>query len=152
MRKDFTPAVATVTTKKIVDAGETVSDKVTSKTTGADNHWPKNMELLATGYYFDGISASDLNAPLNPSDGESVETFLDRIARRGHRPAAYGSATFTGSEQTKTVTATSEPGGAEEYHAPARGGIGTWVWAFEVEKLSDTARQYIGKDVVRANT
>lgn len=148
VRKDFTPAVATVTTKKIVDAGETVSDKVTSKATGADNHWPKNMELLATGYYFDGIPASDLNAPLNPSDGESVETFLDRIARRGHRPAAYGSATFTGSEQTKTVTATSEPGGAEEYHAPARGGIGTWVWAFDASAQPGKAGEYLSGDSI----
>lgn len=148
VRKDFTPAVTTVTAKKIVDAGETVSDKVTSKAAGADSHWPGNMEFLATGYYFDGLSVSDLNAPLNPSDGESIEAFLDRIAKRGHRPAAYGSATFTGSGQAKTVTAVSEPDGATEYRTPARGGIGTWVWAFDASAQPGKSGEYLAKDSI----
>ncbi|NMM95349.1 peptidase [Bifidobacterium sp. DSM 109960] len=148
VRKDFTPAVATVTSKKIVDAGETVSDKVTSKVTGADSHWPKNVEMLATGYYFDGLSASDLTDPMQPNAGESIEAFLERIAKRGYKPAAYGTATFTGPEQTKTVTATTEPGGTEEYRTPARGGIGTWVWAFDASKQQGKSGKYLVRDSV----
>lgn len=66
----------------------------------------------------------------------------------GFRPSAYGEASFTAPGQRVDVRATAEPGGDAAYEAPRGGGFGTWVWAFEVEKLSDTARQYIGKDVV----
>lgn len=148
VRKDFTPGVTTVASRKIVDAGETVSDEVTSTVTGADSHWPEGLELQAKGYYFDAIRADELGDPLKPGDGESVETFLERIAKRGHKPAAYGSAVFTGPGQRKTVTAVTQPGGGEQYRTPSRGGIGTWVWAFDASEQAGKAGEYVTKDAV----
>ncbi|MBW3094420.1 cell surface protein [Bifidobacterium sp. 64T4] len=148
VRKDFTPGVTTVASKKIVDAGETVSDEVTSSVTGADSHWPDGLELQAKGYYFDSIRADELGDPLRPGDGENVETFLERIAKRGHKPAAYGSAAFTGPGQSVTVTAVTQPGGDAQYRTPTSGGIGTWVWAFDASEQSEKAREYVTKDVV----
>ena len=148
VRKDFTPGVTTVASRKIVDAGETVSDEVTSTVTGADSHWPEGLELQAKGYYFDAIRADELGDPLKPGDGEGVEAFLERIAKRGHKPAAYGSAAFTGPGQRKTVTAVTQPGDDEQYRTPSRGGIGTWVWAFDASEQAGKAGEYVTKDVV----
>ncbi|MBW3081295.1 cell surface protein [Bifidobacterium saguinibicoloris] len=148
VRKEFTPAVTTVASAKIVDAGQPVSDKVTSTVTGEDSHWPAGLELTAHGYYFDSIPSGRLVDRMQPKKGETVEEFLGRIERRGYTPAAWGETTFTGPGQTQEVTAHAEDGG--EYRAPGRGGIGTWVWVFDQSRQSDEARPYVAGDSLSA--
>ena len=146
VRKDFTPSLSTVAVEKIVDAGRPVSDEVTSGVSGDDSHWPAGLELVAEGYYFDDIPAKRLVDRMSPKDGESVEDFLARVERRGYTPAAYGEAAFTDVGQTRVVTAHTAAG--EEYLTPERGGVGTWVWAFDATDQSAQAREYVLADAV----
>lgn len=131
----------------MVDAGQPVVDTVTSGVDDGDS-WASGLELRASGWYFDGLVVGDLSEPVMPGADETAKEFIARLDTMGFRPSAYGEASFTAPGQRVDVRATAEPGGDAAYEAPRGGGFGTWVWAFEVEKLSDTARQYIGKDVV----
>jgi hypothetical protein len=148
VRKDFTPSLDTRVSAKIVDAGQSVVDEVTSGVRGADSHWPQGLKLAATGWYFDKLSPGALNEGASVQPGESAAAFLKRLAQAGHKPSAYGAASFTGPGQMVKVKATTKPGGSEAYKAPAAGGFGTWVWAFERGTLSEQAREYVLADAV----
>lgn len=151
VRQDFTPTVATVAADKIVDAGEPVYDDVTSAVADPDmDFWPEGLELQASGWYFDGIAATDLDKALTPNDGESAESFLKRLADKGFSPAAYGTARFDAPGRTVRVQAMTEPDGGTAYAAPKSGGIGTWVWAFERDRQSEQAQRYVLDDSVSA--
>lgn len=147
VRKEFVPTLGTAVAAKVVDAGQPVVDTVTSGVDDGDS-WASGLELRASGWYFDGLGVGDLSEPVMPGADETAKEFIARLGTMGFRPSAYGEASFTAPGQRVDVRATAEPGGDAAYEAPRGGGFGTWVWAFEVEKLSDTARQYIGKDVV----
>ncbi|MCI1218924.1 MAG: peptidase [Bifidobacterium sp.] len=147
-RKDFSPSLATQVSAKVVDAGQPVIDEVSSGVQGTDSHWPEGMELLASGWYFDKLVAGALNEGMSARRGEGASAFLKRLEAMGHRPSAYGSASFTGPGQSTDVRATAQPGGSEAYQAPAAAGFGTWVWAFERDAQSRQAQEYMLADVV----
>lgn len=160
VRKDFTPSIATRAERRVVDAGRPVVDHVTSGVRGEDSHWPEGLELTASGWYFDGLDAGDLEQGMVTPDAQAsadggaagepgaAERFLERLAGMGYEPAAYGEATFDAPGQTRAVRAVTEPGGDRPYEAPRSGGFGTWVWAFETARQSDRARAYVLRDVV----
>lgn len=154
VRKDFTPSISTVVDDKVVDVGRPVADEVTAGVRGADSHWPQGLELKASGWYFDGIDAAALERGViaaDDGDGDGdmgAESFLARLAERGYTPAAYGETTFDAPGQTHRVRAVTEPGGDRPYTAPETGGFGTWVWAFDRERQSAAARDYLLHDVV----
>lgn len=141
VRKEFVPTLGTAVAAKVVDAGQPVVDTVTSGVDDGDS-WASGLELRASGWYFDGLGVGDLSEPVMPGADETAKEFIARLGTMGFRPSAYGEASFTAPGQRVDVRATAEPGGDAAYEAPRGGGFGTWVWAFEVEKLSDTARQY----------
>ncbi|MCH4209973.1 peptidase [Bifidobacterium sp.] len=147
-RKDFTPSLATRVSAKIVDAGQVVADEVTAGVRGADSYWPDGLQLAARGWYFDRLVAGALKEGVPAHKGETAQAFLKRLESMGHKPVAYGAASFTGPDQRVNVQATVKPGGSEPYRAPTTAGFGTWVWAFERESLSEQARAYVLADVV----
>ena len=147
-RKDFTPSLGTRVSAKIVDAGQPVVDEVTSGVRGADSHWPQGLKLTATGWYFDKLSPAALKEGTAVHAGESAAAFLKRLQSAGHKPSAYGAASFTGPNQTVKVQGTTKSGGSEPYKTPVAAGFGTWVWAFERESLSAQAREYVLADAV----
>lgn len=146
VRKAFTPALGTVAEQHVVDAGQPVADTVTSGVAGATDHWVPGLELNATGWYFDRIDPEALDGAISPEQGQSAEAFLDDLASRGYKPAGYGEAVFDGPDQRATVQAHTADG--KPYLAPAGGGFGTWVWAFERGRQSEQAREYMTRDVV----
>ena len=147
VRKDFMPTLSTVTSAKTVDAGQPVSDTVTSGVQDANSVWVPNLELEAQGWYIDGLHPEDLDKPIAPQTGERATNFLKRLEKLGFKPAGYAHAKFTGPGQSVTVEAKTADGG-QSYHAPVSGGFGTWVWAFEREKLSKQAQEYVLADAV----
>ncbi|OZG62985.1 cell surface protein [Bifidobacterium lemurum] len=146
VRKDFTPALSTVTSRKVVDAGEKVVDRVTSAVSGEDSVWVPGLELRARGYYFAGLSSARLDMRFEPKAGEGTAAFLSRLAANGLKPVAYGTAAFTDSGQSVDAQAVTEPGGKEPYLTDESGGFGTWVWAFERDDQSLEAQEYVLKD------
>ncbi|MFC5221154.1 peptidase [Bifidobacterium leontopitheci] len=148
VQRHFRPTLSTVTSQKIVDAGEPVSDTVTAGV-ASGHHWPDGLELAAEGWYFDRLDADDVeDGPIMPKGDESAQEFLERLRKAGYKPAAYGTTTFTAPGQSRDVQAVTKPGGDEPYRAPAAGGFGTWVWAFELDGQSAKAKQYLEDDVV----
>ena len=146
VRKDFTPSVTTVTSQKVVDAGRTVTDTVTSGVSGEDSVWVPGLTLRARGYYFDGLGAELLGDRIEPKPDESTDAFRARLAKRGLEPAAYGSAEFDGVGQSVEAMAMTEPGGDTPYTVGEHGGFGTWVWAFERDDQTVAAQEYVLKD------
>lgn len=150
VRKGFSPQLKTVTAAKIVDAGDTVADDVTSGLIDEQNVWPEGVEVRASGYYFDGLDVNVINGGIEPNDGESADEFLARLASLGYLPAAYGSASFTGVGQTVRVEAMREVEGSDLYRVSDSGGFGTWVWAIRAAEQSDETKGYIKHDWVSA--
>lgn len=146
IRKDFTPSLATATGATMVEAGEPLVDHVTSGLADERSRWVPGLELAADGWYFDGLDTA--TSPMMPDDGQSAADFLNRLAKAGHAPSAYGSATFTGPDQTVSVTAVTEPDGSTPYRAKGDGLLGTWVWAFTRDRQSEQAREYLLADTV----
>lgn len=146
VRKDFTPTLTTQTSSTIVDPGDRIVDTVTSGVAGERDHWKPGLTLQATGWYFDGIPSDRLEDAMAPESGESAKDFLKRLEAAGYYPSAHGEATFDAPGLQVNVTALAEDG--TPYAAPADGGFGTWVWAFERSRQSDEARAYLLHDVV----
>ncbi|KFI76669.1 hypothetical protein [Bifidobacterium mongoliense] len=147
VRKEFVPSLSTEVKPKVADAGGMVDDVVRSGVRGAEDHWVPDLELVASGWYFDRLDAAALSQPMAPLARESASQFLRRLQDHGHRPAAYGTARFTGPGQQAEVRAVTKPGG-EPYRAPESSGFGTWVWAFERERQSERAKGFVTADVV----
>ena len=142
----FRPSLSTEAMPKVVDAGSPIVDEVTSGLEGGE--WEPGLKLYASGYYFDGLSAGDLVGEIAPSDGESADAFLGRLAAEGYVPAAYGDAFFDGPNQTVQAQAVTEFGGSELYKGAQESGFGTWVWAFESAKQDEDAKPYLIEDWV----
>ncbi|MBW3087541.1 peptidase [Bifidobacterium sp. 82T24] len=143
--KDFQPGVTTVVNRKIVDAGEPVSDDVTSTMADGDT-WKTGTTVKAEGYYYAGLAPSALGEGMTPNDGESAADFLARVGKAGHKPDAYGTAEFTAAGQKKTVQAVTEPGGSEPYSSTGGSGIGTWVWVIDKSRQAAEVREWIRAD------
>ncbi|MDF7663307.1 peptidase [Bifidobacterium sp. ESL0763] len=148
VRKDFKPGILSTVSSKIVNDGQPVRDELTSTLVGEDNYWVPDLKVTASGWYFAGLTPEQLRGAVTARQGEgAANAFLARLAADGHRPAAYGSADFTGPGQSVRATAVTEPGGSQQYRAPS-GGFGTWVWAFERDKQSAEAQDYLIGDSV----
>ncbi|NMN00340.1 peptidase [Bifidobacterium sp. DSM 109958] len=145
VRREFRPALRTEVTAKTVAVGDEVHDAVFSGVADGEE-WAGGAVLDAAGYYFDGLAAADLAAPVAPNEGEGAADFLARLAQLGRTPRAYGSARFDGPDQRVEVTAVTEPGGTEPYRA--RAGFGTWVWTIDRAAQSPEAAGFLGADVV----
>lgn len=148
VRKDFAPTISTQVSAKKVDAGQTVGDVVVSGVSSADDDWVPGLALKATGWYFDALPAAAMNHPIAPNAKESASGFLQRLKESGYRPAAFGTATFTGPDQQVEVKATTAADGGQDYLTPDTSGFGTWVWAFERIQQSDEAKSYLLADTV----
>ncbi|WEV72283.1 peptidase [Bifidobacterium sp. ESL0790] len=148
VRKDFKPDILSSVAAKVVNDGQPVSDDLTSTLIGDDNYWVPDMKLTASGWYFAGLRPDELRGEVTAAQGSNAsDTFLNCLAASGHEPTAYGQAEFTGPGQTVRATATTTAGGSQQYRAPA-GGFGTWVWAFERDKQSEEAKEYLKGDSV----
>lgn len=148
VRKTFTPTITTSVQDKVMDFRAPIIDNVTSGVHGENSFWFPNLELKANGWYFDGLTHHELTEAITPNPGETAVQFLARLRQLGYIPSAYGSTVFTAPDQTKQVSAKTTISGAELYTASEQGSFGTWVWAFELSALSDTAREYVDSDVV----
>lgn len=146
VRKGFSPAVSTVASERVVDAGQPIYDDVASGLASEGNVWADGVALKASGYYFTGLKKEILASAIQPNQGEGVAAFLNRLAAQGYTPAAYGSATFDGTGQSEHVQAMTEPGGETPYYTDGSGGFGTWVWAFAVDEQSEQGKQYLESD------
>lgn len=148
VRKDFVPSVSTQVSDKVLDAASPVSDDVTSGVGDEGSHWVPGLKLQARGYYFDGLGKDDLGKVIAPNARESADAFLARLASSGHKPSAYGKASFTGVGQRVRVQAMTKPDGDAAYLAPKTGGFGTWVWVFRRSEQSKRAQEYLTGDWV----
>lgn len=146
VRKDFTPSVITQVSSKVLDAGATVFDEVTSGVTGSESHWVPDLLLEAQGYYFAGLSVDDLAHIAAPTTGEQTDDYLARLKQDGYSPVAYGSASFTGPDQVAHVQAMTTPDGSTPYVTRSPGGFSTWVWVFRKSKQSKEAQEYLTGD------
>lgn len=146
VRKDFTPSVSTVVADKVVDTGSPIFDEVTSGVADSSSFWVPDLALQAQGYYFDGLKVDDLGNAIAPRSKESAGDFLARIKQAGHSPSAYGSASFTGPDQTVRVQAMTKPDGSVPYLSKSTGGFGTWLWTFQRFAQSDEAQEYLVGD------
>lgn len=147
--KTFKPEVSTKVVSDIVDKGEVIQDVVTSQIAQDHNGtWPEGVTLQATGWYFDGIAHDDFDEPIAPQSGQSAQDFLDYLQSLGYTPSAYGTAQFDGPGQTQTVTAIDA--GGNPYHSVGDAKFGTWLWAFEIDKQSKQAAEYLSEDYVSA--
>lgn len=148
VRKDFKPDILSSVDAKVVNDGQPVSDDLTSTLVGDDNYWVPDMKLTASGWYFAGLRPDQLHGEVTAAQGPNASSvFLNRLAASGYEPVAYGRAEFDRPGQTVRVTATTTADGSQQYRAPA-GGFGTWVWAFERDKQSDEAKEYLIGDSV----
>lgn len=147
VKQSFQPSLSTTVRDVVNDAEEEVVDTVTSGVQSAEDHWVPGLELQAYGWYF-SLDRHQLGETVEPNSGEGAQSFLERLTRMGYRPVAYGRASFTAPGQRVEVTATTQQDGKQVYRAPESGGFGTWVWAFDRERLSEQAKQYVLKDVV----
>lgn len=148
VRKDFVPSVSTQVSDKVLDAASPVSDDVTSGVGDEGSHWVPGLKLQARGYYFDGLGKDDLGKVIAPNARESADAFLARLASSGHKPSAYGKASFTGVGQRVRVQAMTKPDGDAAYLTPKTGGFGTWVWVFRRSEQSKRAQEYLTGDWV----
>ncbi|NEH11371.1 MULTISPECIES: peptidase [Bifidobacterium] len=145
--KTFQPGLTTVVGDKIVDAGDEVTDKVTSTLADGDT-WKSGAAIKADGYYFAGIKPKALGQGIAPKAGEKAKDFLARLKAAGYSPAAYGTAEFTGAGQSKEVRAVTAPDGNEPYRSNGNGhaGFGTWVWTVDRERQTESVREWIRAD------
>lgn len=148
VRKDFVPSVSTQVSDKVLDAASPVFDDVTSGVGDEGSHWVPGLKLQARGYYFDGLGKDDLGKVIAPNARESADAFLARLASSGHKPSAYGKASFTGVGQRVRVQAMTKPDGDVAYLTPKTGGFGTWVWVFRRSEQSKRAQEYLTGDWV----
>ena len=148
VRKDFVPSVSTQVSDKVLDAASPVFDDVTSGVGDEGSHWVPGLKLQARGYYFDGLGKDDLGKVIAPNARESADAFLARLASSGHKPGAYGKASFTGVGQRVRVQAMTKPDGDAAYLTPKTGGFGTWVWVFRRSEQSKRAQEYLTGDWV----
>ena len=148
VRKDFVPSVSTQVSDKVLDAASPVFDDVTSGVGDEGSHWVPGLKLQARGYYFDGLGKDDLGKVIAPNARESADAFLARLASSGHKPSAYGKASFTGVGQRVRVQAMTKPDGDAAYLTPKTGGFGTWVWVFRRSEQSKRAQEYLTGDWV----
>lgn len=148
VRKDFVPSVSTQVSDKVLDAASPVFDDVTSGVGDEGSHWVPGLKLQARGYYFDGLGKDDLGKVIAPNARESADAFLARLASSGHKPSAYGKASFTGVGQRVRVQAMAKPDGDAAYLTPKTGGFGTWVWVFRRSEQSKRAQEYLTGDWV----
>ncbi|PLS24947.1 cell surface protein [Bifidobacterium imperatoris] len=146
VRKDFTPSVHTQVSSKILDAGAAVFDEVTSAVVGSDSHWVPDLLLNAQGYYFAELGVDDLAHITAPQTGESADDYLARLKADGYAPVAYGSASFSGPNQSARVQAMTKPDGSKPYLTRAGGGFSTWVWVFRKSEQSKEAQDYLTGD------
>ena len=148
VRKDFVPSVSTQVSDKVLDAASPVFDDVTSGVGDEGSHWVPGLKLQARGYYFDGLGKDDLGKVIAPNAQENADAFLARLASSGHKPKAYGKASFTGVGQRVRVQAMAKPDGDTAYLTPKTGGFGTWVWVFRRSEQSKRAQEYLTGDWV----
>lgn len=147
VRKDFVPSLETRVPARVLDEGSTVEDEVRADVVENPAGWVAGLELEAEGWYFEGIPFGMLDEGVSPDSDETAPEFLARLEGRGFVPVGYGRASFASAGQSVTVQAVTEPGGATPYRTSGVG-LGTWVWAFSRESLSDTAEDFVLADVV----
>ena len=126
--KDFQPTVSTQVSNKTLDAGETITDEVTSGVAQGDS-WVDDTTVKAKGYYFTGDGDTILRTinqngtvenPENPND------YLKRVEDELGEPVATAETEFNGSGQTNEVTAKAADG--TDYVNPQDGLFGGWLW------------------------
>lgn len=147
LRKDFVPSLTTRVPMRVLDEGSVVKDEVTVDVAENPAGWAEGLVLDAEGWYFEGIPSGMLDKGISPESDETAPEFLARLGDRGFVPVGYGRAAFTSAGQSVTVQAVTEPGGSIPYLASGMG-LGTWVWAFSRDSLSDTAEVFVRSDVV----
>lgn len=126
--QSFQPTVTTKSAKQF-KPGEEITDQVTSGVSG-DTQWISGTSVKAKGYYYTG-EAENILKQINPTNGESVQAYLNRVKSAGGSPLATSEVTFTDSNQTKTVkTGIKNPSGT----------FGTWVWTIEKNSQADQSK------------
>uniref|UniRef100_UPI0028DBA9C6 peptidase n=1 Tax=uncultured Bifidobacterium sp. TaxID=165187 RepID=UPI0028DBA9C6 len=147
VRKDFVPSLATRVPARVLDQGSTVEDEVSVGVVENPAGWVAGLELEAEGWYFEGLPWGMFGEGVSPDPDETAPEFLARLENRGFAPVGYGRALFASAGQSVTVQAVTEPGGTTPYRTSGAG-LGTWVWAFSRESLSDAAEDFVLADVV----
>ncbi|MFC2736351.1 MAG: cell wall anchor protein [Parascardovia denticolens] len=149
VRKSFLPTIHTLARPNRIEQGRTVSDQVTM-TTGQGQTWPQGVSLTAQGYYFTNLTAEQIHQKINPQERMTAGEYLKELSDKGLRPSGYATAVFTGSGQTKTVTAltSADAKTARTLVTPAGACFGTWVWMVDRAQQNQQAQSFLEKDVL----
>lgn len=147
-RKTFTPTIRTVTTPKVVTAGDRVTDAVAVGMAGPDDVWPRGETLTVDGWYFDGLDADAVTRRIDRQDGEDADDFVNRVAQAlGRQPVATAQLVFDAPGGEQTAVARDEDG---DYHATDASGFGTWLWAARRDRQRGSMGEYLVQDIVTA--
>ena len=140
---NFQPTVTTEVSSKMLSAGETIKDNVTSGTANGDT-WIDGVTVKAKGYYFTGDKQTILQTIKQTGtvdDPEAPADYLQRVEDTLGQPVATAETTFTGSGQTNEVTAKASNG--TDYVNPEDGLFGGWLWVIVLDEQEQDQKVYI---------
>ena len=140
---DFQPTVSTEVSSKMLSAGETVKDKVTSGVAQGDS-WVDGTTVKAKGYYFTGDQKTILQLIRQKgttADPEPPADYLKRAKETLGEPVATAATEFTAANQTNEVTAKNADG--TDYVNPEDGLFGGWLWLIAFDEQDKDDQQYL---------